>query len=187
MENLTLHTPRLYLEKGGVKHLEMVHELLSKPETDRYNTLGIPENMEQTRTILNGWILEGDKSVRKSYTFSVFERHSLIFVGLIALTMGKAAFRNAEVWYKLHPIHWNKGYGTEALKRVLEFGFSNLGLHRIEAGCAIGNGASIRLLEKVGMQREGQKRKVLPLKTGWSDNYIYAILAEDQKAEVKKI
>ena len=50
-----------------------------------------------------------------------------------------------------------------------------------EAGTAVENIGSIRVLEKAGMTREGQKRKVLPLKKGWSDNYIYAILEDDKR------
>ena len=72
-----------------------------------------------------------------------------------------------------------KGYATEALKEILRFGFDQLNLHRIEAGCAVENVASIKVLEKAGMQREGRKRQVLPLKSGWSDNFEYAILAAD--------
>lgn len=79
----------------------------------------------------------------------------------------------------MHPDYWNKGFGTETLHEILNFGFEKLQLHRIEAGCAVDNIASIKVLEKVGMNREGRKRQVLPLKSGWSDNYEYAILSTD--------
>ena len=62
---------------------------------------------------------------------------------------------------------------------MLQFSFEEIGLHRIEAGCAIDNIGSIKVLEKSGMHKEGCKRKVLPLKSGWSDTYEYAILKED--------
>lgn len=55
-----------------------------------------------------------------------------------------------------------------------------LKLHRIEAGCAVGNIASIKVLEKAGMIREGRLRQVLPLKSGWSDNFQYSILETDK-------
>jgi RimJ/RimL family protein N-acetyltransferase len=51
----------------------------------------------------------------------------------------------------------------------------------MEAGCAVENYASIRVLEKVGMQKEGRRRKVLPLQNGWSDNFEFAILDGDFK------
>lgn len=77
--------------------------------------------------------------------------------------------------------YWGKGYGTEALNRILDFGFSGLKLHRIEAGCAVNNSASIKVLEKTGMIQEGRGRQSLPLKSGWSDNFKYAILESDQR------
>ena len=63
--------------------------------------------------------------------------------------------------------------------RIIEFGFVDLTLHRIEAGCAANNIGSVRVLEKAGMKREGMRRKTLPLKSGWADNYLYGILEDD--------
>jgi RimJ/RimL family protein N-acetyltransferase len=98
---------------------------------------------------------------------------------LIALNLGKPNFRIAEVWYKLHPAYWRQGFAKEALTTLLQFAFVDLRLHRIEAGCAVENIASISVLEKVGMTREGSKRKVLPIRGSWIDNYTYAILESD--------
>lgn len=97
------------------------------------------------------------------------------------MILGKANFKNAEVWHKILPEHWQQGFATEALTQLLNFGFTDLRLHRIEAGCAVENSASIKVLEKVGMTREGCKRKVLPIRGNWVDNYFYAILDTDFK------
>ena len=101
------------------------------------------------------------------------------FIGLIALVSGKPNYRIAEVWFKILPRFWNKGYTTEALVELLRFGFMNLGLHRIEAGCAVENIASATVLEKAGMVREGTKRKLIPKDGAWMDAYMYALLEED--------
>ena len=93
--------------------------------------------------------------------------------------MEKVKHSSGEVWYKLHFNFWNHGYATEALQRVLVFGFDDLKLHRIEAGCAVDNLGSIHTLEKVGMTREGRKKQALSLEDGWSDNFEYAILSID--------
>ena len=92
------------------------------------------------------------------------------------MILGKTNFKIAEVWYKIHTSYWRQGYTTEALTELLKYGFSRLELHRIEAGCATENIASIKVLEKVGMTREGRKRKVLPVRGEWVDNYFYSIL-----------
>lgn len=176
---IRLKSARLDLRPVTLLDLENIHQLHSLPETDKFNTLGIPENMDQTRTIVSDWIGTTGKSPQHPAVFVVQLKYQEQFIGLIALTPGKVKYRNAEVWYKFLPVHWNKGYATEALKAILNFGFKQLNLHRIEAGCAVGNLGSVRTLEKAGMTREGRKRKVLPLKSGWSDNFEYAILSTD--------
>ena len=175
----SLSTPRLTLNPVNPADLEEIHALHSLPETDEFNTLGIPQNVEETQQILQEWINASEREQSPEYTFGIRDKETNDFTGLIALKCGSPKFRNGEVWYKLHVKHWGRGYATEALNRVLKFGFSELKLHRIEAGCAVENKGSARVLEKAGMQREGRKRKVLPLKSGWSDNYEYAILEED--------
>jgi [ribosomal protein S5]-alanine N-acetyltransferase len=170
---------RLTLKLIDESDLEAIHELHSRPEVDQFNTLGIPKNIKETEGIVEPWIFDNKKDDILNYTFAIVLTKPRKFIGLIALKLGSIQHKKAEVWYKLHPNYWGQGLASEALEGVLSFGFNSLKLHRIEAGAAVENIASIKLLEKVGMKREGRKRKVLPLKKGWSDNYIYAILEED--------
>nr|WP_298996174.1 GNAT family N-acetyltransferase [uncultured Allomuricauda sp.] len=179
--NITLKTERLLIRLVSLKDLEEIHELHSLPETDRFNTLGIPRNIDETKEVLMEWTDKNNSGKNRNFTFKIEELESRLFVGLIALNLGVSKFKIGEVWYKLHSKFWNRGYATESLSCILEFGFGELKLHRIEAGCAVENLGSMRVLEKVGMTQEGRKRKVLPLKDGWSDNFHYAILATDKK------
>ncbi|RDC64401.1 Ribosomal-protein-alanine N-acetyltransferase [Adhaeribacter pallidiroseus] len=161
--------------------LSEIHHLHSLPETDAFNTLGIPGNSLETEVILKKWISDQQQLEIKNYTFLVEHTTTQQFIGLIALVLGNPKFQTGRVWYKLHPSHWNQGFATEALNSVLNFGFEDLKLHRIEAGCAVDNIGSRKVLEKVGMSLEGRKRQVLPLKSGWSDNWEYAILETDAR------
>lgn len=173
-----LKTERLILGELDLSDLTKIHELHSMPETDEFNTMGIPADIHVTESLLADWIGIQELEPRMKYVFKI-EDVDRNFIGLIGLNMGKPNYLTGEVWYKLHKDFWNQGYGTEALNRLLEFCFSDLKLHRIEAGCAIENTGSIRVLEKVGMIREGRKRKKLPIRGEWVDNYFYAILEED--------
>ncbi|WP_234424229.1 GNAT family N-acetyltransferase [Aquimarina sp. Aq107] len=174
---LELFTDRLQLKIVDTSNLSKIHELLSVPEVDLYNALGIPTNKEVTDVYLQEWI--DDFEMRKEFVFAIYIQSSKEFIGLISLKIGNPKYSIGSIWYKLHPIFWSKGYATESAKRILKFSFEEIGLHRVEAGCAIANIGSVRVLEKIGMIREGHKRKVLPLKTGWSDNYEFAMLEED--------
>jgi RimJ/RimL family protein N-acetyltransferase len=180
--NIKLQTNRLLISPISIEDLTNIHQLHSLPETDEFNTLGIPENLDETESIIKEWIENNNNGKNKNYTFRIELLESKDFIGLISLNLGNSKFKIAEVWYKLHSDFWKNGYATESLNRILEFGFKELNLHRIEAGCAVENIGSIRVLEKAGMTREGRKRKVLPLKNGWSDNFHYAILSTDEKS-----
>lgn len=174
-----LITERLIIREVSQLDVENVHQLHLLPETDQFNTLGIPESKLVTSELAKKWIDEQNLDPQPSFVFCIQLKELKQFVGLIGINLGKSNFRNAEVWYKIHVDHWNKGYTTEALVCVLKFGFVNLKLHRIEAGCAVENVASIRVLEKVGMIREGMKRKNLPIRGEWQDSYIYSVLEEE--------
>jgi [ribosomal protein S5]-alanine N-acetyltransferase len=178
---MDIQTERLEIEELSLTDLEELHQLHSLPETDEFNTLGIPATIQTTEFLLIEWIGKQKAVPRTSYIFRIRLIEKNKFIGLIALNLGKPHFKIAEVWYKVHPTWWRQGYATEALKKVIEFGFFNLGLHRIEAGCAVENIASIKTLEKAGMIREGSKREVLPIRGKWVDNYFYSILEKDLK------
>jgi ribosomal-protein-alanine N-acetyltransferase len=175
----TLLTIRLQLRPVNEGDLEAIHELHSLPETDLYNTLGIPENIEVTKNILAGFLNDHGASPRVNYYFAVLLKETGQFIGLAALKLSKAKYNNGEMWYKLHRDHWGQGYVTEAVTAIIHFGLHDLGLHRLEAGCAVGNIGSVRVLEKAGMVSEGRKRQHLPLKSGWSDCFEYGLLKED--------
>ena len=83
--------------------------------------------------------------------------------------------------YVLNRKFWNKGYMMEVVKRVIHFGFSELGLHRIYATLAPENVASARVLEKAGMRREGHLREHRYIKGEWRDSLLYAILESDRR------
>ena len=171
-------TSRLLIREVTPADLPDVHRLHSLPQTDEFNTLGIPQTVAVTEAVMAGWMQA--RAAGTAYTFCIdLLDESPQFIGLIALGLGEPKYSTAEVWYKLLPDYWGQGYASEALRAVLAFGFGQLKLHRMEAGCAVENGASARVLEKAGMRREGRKRKKLPIRGQWVDNYFYAMLEED--------
>jgi len=177
MNTHKLITKRLKLIPLTNNELGFTHLLHSNPEVDFYNTLGIPATIKETEAILDEMVIENEKVETQKFTFLMKWEEQKI--GLIALNLGNKKYEIGESWYKLLPQFWGQGLATEALKEVIHFGFHQLKLHRIEAGCASGNIGSVRVLEKAGMIREGHKRQHLPLKSGWADCYEYGILWKD--------
>jgi len=97
-------------------------------------------------------------------------------VGAVGLQLAMAD-RRAELGYWIGIPWWNLGYATEASRAVIGFGFTSLGLHRIMARHMARNPASGRVMQKLGMQREGVLRQHI-LKWGvFEDLVVYAVLA----------
>jgi RimJ/RimL family protein N-acetyltransferase len=86
------------------------------------------------------------------------------------------------IGYIIHHKHREKGYGTEAVKLMVDFLFLSTPTERIEAQASPGNIASIKLLEKAGFKHEGTIRKALFVQGRYLDEAIYGILREDGKA-----
>ena len=145
--------------------------------------LGIPESIQETEKLVTEWLHQNQQQPRNSFVFAIDLKLREKFIGLIALNLGKQNYRTAEVWFKIHKDFWRMGYTTEALKTLLAFGFNQLKLHRMEAGCAVDNIASSKVLENVGFTREGMKRKKLPIRGEWKDNCFYGILEDDFNGE----
>jgi RimJ/RimL family protein N-acetyltransferase len=181
MNEIKIVTERTRLRLINLSDLDFIHTLHSMPETDEFNTLGIPKNIDETKSIIEPWIAENKLSEIKNYTFAIENKLNNEFIGLFGLKLWSKKNRRGEVWYKINAKHWNTGYASEVLAAIIDFGFDQLNLHRIQAGCAVENIGSIKVLEKVGLIREGRGRQLLPLKSGWSDNFEYSILESDER------
>jgi RimJ/RimL family protein N-acetyltransferase len=96
--------------------------------------------------------------------------------------MESAYFRQASIGYEIAPRYWGKGYATEAARAMVAFGFGELRLHRIWARCVADNVASYRVLEKVGMRREGCLREEEWIKGRWRDTLVYGILDHEWRS-----
>lgn len=156
-------------------HIAPINVLHSFAEVAKFNTIGVPKDVETTAKILANKLSPLDK---KALGWALYNSEN-DFIGEAGINLAPKRFLKAEISYALLPSQWNMGLGTELAKQLIKYCFNQLNLHRVEAGVAIYNHASIRVLEKVGMLREGMHRKILPLASGWTDNFSYALLKEE--------
>ena len=178
---MNLESIRLLLKEISWDDLENIHRLHSFPEVDEFNTLGLPKNIEETKGIIRPMIEGRTKIPQKSYTWKITLKDTNDFVGIAGMSLSCDKFKLGEIYYKLLPIHWGKGYATEVSKTLIKSGFEVFHLHKVEAGVSTENIKSIKVLEKSGMTREGLRRKILPIRGVWKDNYHYAIVEDDPK------
>jgi ribosomal-protein-alanine N-acetyltransferase len=104
-------------------------------------------------------------------------------IGTCAYGSWEREHRRAEIGYVLHRSYWGQGYMTEAVRAIVGFGFTSMGLNRIEARCEVANVGSARVMEKVGMTFEGVLREQVYEKGRYRDMKIYAILRREWAPE----
>ena len=179
-----LVTERLILREFRPDDLERLFWLYRLPETSRYERWEPLKQEDEARKILDTWIKQQSEAPRHNYSLAVELKGNNTFIGLCGLERGFSVEtpNSAEIGfvaYRYFPNYWNKGYATEALRAVLQLGFTSLGLHRIHSGCAEDNAASARVLAKAGMRHEGTTRSSMKFDNEWHDFLVFGILPDE--------
>lgn len=94
--------------------------------------------------------------------------------------------RRAEIGYALAVLAWSRGYMSEALPALIDYGFEAMDLNRIEADIDPRNTASIHSIERQGFVREGYLRERWIVEGVVSDTALYALLRSDWRAHRRK-
>lgn len=179
---LPLRTERLLLRPFTDADLDWFHDLQSREDVTRYLIWG-PQSRQETRAML-GRIksLTSFESEGRGIRLAAVLPASGVAVGDISLWWRSREHRQGEIGFVIHPDHQGHGYATEAAAALMEVGFRQVGLHRIEGHADARNTASTRVMERLGMRREAQLRENEFIKGEWSDEVIYAILAAEWEA-----
>jgi RimJ/RimL family protein N-acetyltransferase len=164
------------------KDLPFVHEYATDAQVVAFMTWGPNSSLDQTRAILVQHIAEARATPRDIFELAVALPGSDELVGRVRLTVESAAHPRGDIGYVIRRAAWGHGYATEAARLVIAFGFEQLGLHRIGATCAPENLASVRVLEKLGMRREGQLRQHVLAHGAWRDSLVYGVLRDEWRA-----
>ena len=172
-----LETPRLLLRQMERGDTADMYEYARLHETTRYLLWSPHPSPEYTRaylTMIGRFYRKGE-----FFDWAIVEKESGRMIGTCGFTSLDFVNNCAEVGYVLNPDYQGKGLATEAVRRVLTFGFEELGLHRIEARFIQGNTASLRLMGRVGMTFEGYARESMRIKGRYRTIGTCAILRQE--------
>ena len=137
------------------------------PEVTRYLTFRPHQKVEESRDFLRrctaNWAGEGP------FTWLITRREDERLIGLIDV---RPQGHRVELGYALGREHWGRGLMTEAVRAVTDWALGQPEVHRVWAVCDVDNGASARVLEKAGMEREGRLR-------GWTSHPNVSPLPRD--------
>jgi ribosomal-protein-alanine N-acetyltransferase len=177
---VVLASPRLRYRELALDDYDAVHAYASDPEVVRY--LGWGPNTEQdTRDFLERAVAGASAEPREKHELAVVTADDGRLVGSVGLYLAPAD-EQAMLGYCYHPDAWGRGLATEAAETMLDFGFGVLLLHRIWAGCDPDNVGSVRVLEKIGMTREGRLREATKIRGEFRDTLVYGLLAREWRA-----
>jgi len=117
-----------------------------------------------------------------SYLFGIFVND--LHIGNIKIGPIHPIYKYADISYFIgDKSYWGKGYAAIAIKLIINFGFSILGLNRIQAGVHAGNSSSQKVLEKCGLKIEAVLRQKIFYNSGdskiWDDHLYYGILSSE--------
>ena len=126
------------------------------------------------------WISEHKDAFieKKAVIFAVCQKDNGDLLGAIALELEKSDKRG-EIGYWIGYPYQNKGYATEAVLAMLQYGFRTLSLNRITATTIAWNNVSARILDKTGFQKEGVLRNHVFKKGKFTDIVMWGILQDE--------
>jgi ribosomal-protein-alanine N-acetyltransferase len=179
----TLETDRLLLRMMGPGDVEDVFAYASDPEVARFVTWDHHASLEDSARYVEYMMGRHERGEVSEWGMDLREDGRLI--GTCGFLGWSPPHARAEVAFALSRRYWNRGLMTEAVGRVVAFGFDRMGLNRVEARCLVDNVAARRVLEKAGMRREGTLREFVFFKGGFHDLHMYSLLKGERPSDVR--
>ena len=174
---MELSTARLLLRPFRADDHAALHAIAGDPQVVRWMDWG-PNTPEETRVFLTYALASETETPRRTWKFAVVRRADQALIGSAELHIESPEHRRGTMGYLIAPAAQGQGYATEAAQAVLDFGLTGGGLHRITATCDPENAGSVRVLEKIGMTREGHLRDHFLIRGAWRDRLLYARLGQ---------
>jgi ribosomal-protein-alanine N-acetyltransferase len=175
--SIPLTTNRLHLRYLRDTDLKAVFGIFSHPEVMRYWSSPPYTEISEANTFI--------ANVRKGYETGDFLQLGVehasdnTLMGTCTLFAFNQQCRRAEIGYALGRPFWGQGYMHEALIRLVQYAFDDLGLNRLEADIDPRNTASAKTLERLGFLKEGHLRERWIVGEEVSDSDLYGLLKRD--------
>jgi len=154
-----------------------IYRYASDDAISRYTHIPRPYKLEDAYDFIK--LARSERRKKTGFHFGLENKETSQIIGMIGLMHVDHDVRKGEVGYWLAKPFWGRGIMKEAILMALRFYFTELHLHRVYAFVSPENGASIRLLEKVGFQREGFIREGAKQRGEYISVYLYSMLEDD--------
>lgn len=172
----TLSSKRLVLRPVRVADAEAFFEHARIPEVAE-NAGFLPKSISETRQYLRRSSAEWRKAKPERMTFSILLKPGAAWIGSLELRWLNEGV--GEIGFFIHPSRWGNGYATEAARVALDWAFSNGYAHRIQGSCWVRNGASVSVLRRLGLRKEGRLRGYAKVRNGLQDDFLFGVTVID--------
>ena len=171
-----LETDRLVLRQVTDGDTDAVFLMMADPRVTRF--LGRAPYLLPEEAARRVQMFESEFQARTGLGWAVTQRGGGQFMGICRYTRFSPFHARAEIGYLLRPEWWGQGFMPEAVSAALDFGFTKLGLHSVEANIDPENAQSRRLLEKLGFVQEALFREsfYIPHEDRFGDSAIFCLL-----------
>lgn len=170
-----VRTDRLNLREFVKSDFEAVHAYSSDPRVTRYLFFG-PRDEDSTADYLEGLLASQRERPRTRFELAVEEIATGRLIGACDLSIIEP--RVVDLGYMLAVDDWGKGFATEIALALIDAAFFDLRAERVISTVDVNNGASIRVLEKIGMRWEAVFRKHRRAKNRWWDCHLFVLPRE---------
>jgi RimJ/RimL family protein N-acetyltransferase len=172
-----LEGERVYLRPVGLDDTELVFQMLFDSEARRLTGTQKAFTREEIAQYIQGKTQDSS-----SVLLLIALRENDEVIGDVQIGGIDRNNRNAYIRIAIDASkHQGKGYGSEAMLLMLDYGFGILNLHRIDLNVFAFNERAIRTYEKLGFQREGVQRQALYYNHEYHDSILMAMLAEEYR------
>jgi RimJ/RimL family protein N-acetyltransferase len=173
----TIKSQRVSLRRYAASDLDAIYEIHADPEVMRYLGGSPMRGLGEAEKFI-AKAREGFEQ-RLSIEWGIARQSDNLLIGTFTFFNLDTAAKRAEIGFSLGRRHWRIGYMHEALQAALGYCFNELDFRRIEADTDPGNLSAIRLLERVGFQKEGylRERWLVPGQT--QDALFYGLLKRE--------
>lgn len=173
----TLETPRLRLRKLLMTDSQDIYEYSKDPLVAKHVLWDPHRSVAESRSYIR--YMQRKYRTDEAYSWGIELKAEKRIIGTIGFMWIQTQNNAAEVGYSLSRMYWNQGIMTEALSKLLEYGFRTLNLNRIEAQHETDNPASGAVMRHCGMRQEGVLRSRIINKGKYVDMVLYAVLRRE--------
>jgi len=175
----TVAGERIALRRFALADLSTFVAYRSDPDVARYQSWEAPYPRAVGQRAIRAMLQEHPDTPGEWFQFAIELRATGEMIGDCASGTDAEDPRQAEIGFTLRPEFQGHGYGTEAARTLLGYLFGSRAKHRVTARCDPRNAASVAVLERLGMRREGHTVESTWAKGEWTDDLLFAILQRE--------